>query len=544
MRARLVTAVLAASIASAVAAEPIPSDATPAHVVSTDAEPMNQGRFEPTWPSLRQYEAPEWFRDAKFGIWAHWGPQCEPERGDWYGRHMYVQGHWQYDAHLEQYGHPSEVGFKDVIHEWHAENWRPAELVKLYKAAGAKYFFAMANHHDNLDLWDSKHHAWNSTAVGPKRDVVGEWAKAARDEGLRFGLSVHAAHAWSWYETAQAADGEGPLAGVPYDGHLTAADGTGTWWEGLDPQELYAQAHEPSPGFESAESLWSRWDWNNGASQPDLGYCQNFYDRTADLINQHDPDLVYFDDTALPLWPVSDAGLKLAAHLYNGRDGDVVMFGKVLAPDQREAMVWDIERGQSPTIEPEPWQACTCIAQWHYDRGVYERNEYKSAETVIRKLVDVVSKNGNLLLSVPIRGDGTIDEKERAIVEAIGEWLAVNGEAIYATRPWTVCGEGPQLENAPAVEAQGFNEGKGRPFTGEDVRYTQKGDTLYAFVLGRPAERVTFTALAGIGAERVEQLGVGPVEWDMGGSGLVVNPRLDEVRVEQTVIFKISSRSE
>ena len=185
---------------------------------------MADGKFQPTWESLKQYETPEWFRDAKFGIWAHWGPQCQPERGDWYARHMYSEGHWQYQDHLARYGHPSKHGFKDVIHEWKAEKWDPDKLLALYKRAGAEYFIALANHHDNFDNYDSKYQPWNSVNLGPKKDLIGGWAKAARSNGMRFGVSVHAAHAWSWYETAQGADKEGPLAGVPYDGKLTKAD--------------------------------------------------------------------------------------------------------------------------------------------------------------------------------------------------------------------------------------------------------------------------------------------------------------------------------
>ncbi|MEZ6191746.1 MAG: alpha-L-fucosidase [Phycisphaerales bacterium] len=188
---------------------------------NTHAEPMQTDKFEPTWESLSQYQTPAWFGEAKFGIWAHWGPQCQPEQGDWYARLLYSQHHPKYDAHIEHYDHPSRFGFKDVIHAWQAERWDPDALVALYKRAGAQYFFAMANHHDNLDLWNSTYQPWNSVAVGPKRNIIGGWAEAARKHGLRFGVSVHAARTWLWYETAQDADSDGPLAGVPYDGKLT-----------------------------------------------------------------------------------------------------------------------------------------------------------------------------------------------------------------------------------------------------------------------------------------------------------------------------------
>ncbi len=204
--------------------------------VLANLPPIAVGPFKPTWESLSsQYQTPDWFRDAKFGIWAHWGPQCEPEHGDWYARSMYIQGSSDYKSHLAEYGHPSTNGFKDVIHLWRAANFDPDKLLAFYRANGAKYFMALANHHDNFDNFNSKYQPWNSVAVGPHQDLIGGWAKAARKNGLRFGVSVHASHAWSWYEPAQGSDKTGPLAGVPYDGKLTKADGKGLWWDGLDP---------------------------------------------------------------------------------------------------------------------------------------------------------------------------------------------------------------------------------------------------------------------------------------------------------------------
>lgn len=483
-------------------ADSIPSTATPSVVVGTTLEPVTPGKFEPTWESLSQYQVPDWFRDAKFGIWAHWGPQCQPEKGDWYARAMYLEGSGQYKSHLERYGHPSKAGFKDVINEWKAENWDPGKLVTLYKKAGAQYFFALANHHDNLDLWDSPYQPWNSMRVGPHKDLIAGWAKAARDNGLRFGVSIHAAHAWSWYEPAQGADKSGPLVGVPYDGKLTKADGKGTWWEGFDPQELYAQNHTPAENFQNPSSIHNRWDWGNGSSVPDQAYCEKFYNRTADLIKKYQPDLIYFDDTALPLWPVSDAGLKIAADFYNrnlqdhGGRLEGVIFGKILTDDQKRAVVWDVERGVPSMLLPYAWQTDTCIGNWHYDRGVYDRNGYKSTATVIHMLADIVSKNGHLLLNIPVRGDGTIDEKEEKIVEEIGDWMAVNKEGIFGTRPWKVFGEGPASDGAP-INAQGFNEGKGKAFTADDVRFTASKDnrTIYAIVMGWPAKSLALKSL-------------------------------------------------
>ncbi len=531
------------------AAVTIPSDITPSVIVDTSAEPIPSGKFEPTWKSLSAYEVPEWFRDAKFGIWAHWGPQCQPEASDWYARHMYAQGHAQYKAHLARYGHPSEAGFKEVIHEWKAEHWDPAALLRFYKKNGARYFFAMANHHDNFDLWDSRHHEWNSVDIGPKKNIIAGWADAARREGLPFGLSVHAAHAWLWWETAQGTDKDGPKAGVPYDGKLTKADGKGKWWDGLDPQKLYAQDHTPSPDFQNMELINKRWNWGEGASQPDAAYCQSFYDRTADLIRRYQPELVYYDDTALPLWPVSDAGVKLAALLYNenlerthGRSAGVV-FGKILTPDQKDAIVWDVEKGAPPDTQEKPWQTCTCIGEWHYNRALYDNNRYKSPAIVIRSLADVVSKNGNLLLNVPMRGDGTIDDKEAAIVERIGEWLKINGEAIYGTRPWKIFGEGPA--RGEAINAQGFNEGQMEKLGPADVRYTTKGGTLYAISLGRPTEALRLEKLgtaAGLLDGRVTGVRlVGsnePVKWTQSADALDIEPPKD-VPMDEACVFAV-----
>lgn len=495
--------------------------------------PMATGPFEPNWPSLSKYETPDWFRNAKFGIWAHWGPQCEPEHGDWYARGMYEEGSDHYKYHVAKYGHPSKFGFKDIIRRWKAERWNPDELVGLYKSAGAKYFVALANHHDNFDLYDSRYQPdWNATKLGPGKDLIGGWRAAARKHGLRFGVSVHAAHAWNWYETAQGADKTGPLAGVPYDGRLTKADGRGQWWNGHDPQSLYAQAH---PLSKDGGSTDQRWAWGGGVLAPSKAYADKLYNRTVDLIDHYDPDLVYYDDTVLPLWPVSDIGSQLLAHMYNrsvAKRGkvDVVVNGKILDEVQRHSMVWDIERGQSPRIEPLPWQTCTCIGSWHYDRRIYDNKAYKSAQTVVHTLIDVVSKNGNLLLSVPVRGNGTIDEQERAIVEEIGRWTAVNGEGIFDSRPWALYGEGPVADAAAApLSGPGFNEGKGKPFSGADIRFTAGKDAVYAFVMGWPEDgKVNIKAMRAGGEHlhkpvaRVELVGGGALAFRQTADGLTV----------------------
>jgi alpha-L-fucosidase len=469
--------------------------AVPASAQSSSApakgETMEEGDFQPTWESLLHYETPEWYMDAKFGIWAHWGPQCVPMDGDWYARNMYWEGSDQYKYHLAHYGNPKDFGFKDVIHEWKAENWDPEKLVKLYKDCGAEYFVAMANHHDNLDMWDSPYQEWNTVNVGPHKDILEGWSRAAKKCKLPFGISIHASHAWTWYENSQ-----------KYDGNLTKADGKGTWWEGLDPQELYAQRHPLSEKETEQGAIHTQWEWMNGASQPSEAYIQKFYNRTLQAIHRFNPDVVYFDDTVLPFYPYDEeTGLKIAADFYNHNmrvhkgELQAVLLGKGLSDPQKHCLTWDVERGVPDKMQLEYWQTCTCLGMWHYDQGIYERGDYKSAATVIHMLVDIVSKNGNMLLSVPLRPDGTPDEKELAILKDLAAWMKVNGESIHGTRVWSTFGEGPTAENAKPVEGIGFNEGD--QYSAADVRYVIKDDVIYATLLGWPTdEDVTLKAFA------------------------------------------------
>jgi len=510
--------------------------------------------FSPTWDSLKNYKVPEWYKDAKFGIWAHWGPQCEPERGDWYARGMYEEGSDQYKYHIEKYGHPSKFGFKDVINEWKAEKWDPDYLVGLYKKAGAEYFVALANHHDNFDLYNSKHQEWNSVKIGPKKDIVGGWAKAAKKHKIHFGVSVHAAHAWSWLETSQRADKTGSMTGISYDGKVTKSDSKGKWWDGYDPQNLYAQNHPLSDESENNGTIHRQWNWGNGVAKPTKEYIEKFYERTIDLIDKYDPDLLYFDDTVLPLWPISDAGLRIAAHMYNHsikKHGELkaVINGKILDDQQRKCMVWDIERGQSNEIEPYTWQTDTCIGSWHYDRRIFDNHHYRSAKTVIHTLADVVSKNGNLLLSIPVRGDGTIDTDELKIVEEIGEWMKINKESIFGTRPWRVYGEGPAIENTAPLTAQGFNEGKGKPFEAQDIRFTTKGTTLYAIALGWPKDgKVIIKSLAKDSSlypseiSKIELLGFGSItDFTRDVAGLTITLPVTKPALSYAYALKIRS---
>jgi alpha-L-fucosidase len=428
------------------------------------------GPYQPTWESMLAYEVPEWYQDAKFGIWAHWGPQCVPEAGDWYARNMYMQGSTQYQYHLQHYGHPSKFGFKDLCPQWTLLNWKPEDLMLRYHKAGARFFLALANHHDNLDTWDSKHHPWNAVNIGPRRDVVGTWAAQARKLNMRFGVTVHQPRNWWWLQTAHGSDTTGPLAGVPYDGHLTAADGAGQWWQGMDPQQMYAPKHPPM-------------------ALPDISYVKNFYDRTRDLIDRHDPDLLYLDNALLPLgW----GGMNISAYFYNRslklRQGrmEAVITTKQVPDNLLKALVADYERGTTSSLAAYPWQSETCIGGWHYDRALFqapgEFGGYMHPTEVIHWLIDTVSKNGTFVLNIPGRPDGTIDSKEIAVLDQLTAWMQVHGEAIYETRPWTTYGEGPNVRKGASAQ------NAPRHLDALDIRFTRnKANTVvYAFFLGSP----------------------------------------------------------
>ncbi len=522
------TEVTAATVAAGAIAGTLEGSSTQ----TASGRSIASGPFDPTWESLaRRYKVPEWYRDAKFGIWAHWTAQCVPEQGDWYGRNMYIQGHPQYEYHVKTYGHPSKVGLMEIQHRWKADKWNPEKLMALYKRAGAKIFFALANHHDNFDAYDSQYHAWNSLNVGPKKDIVGNWAKAARAQGLRFGVSNHGSWAPRWLQTAYGYDGEGPLAGVRYDAYYhNKHAGQGQWWEGLDPQDLYSGRSVVIPdGIKGALAV-AEWHKKNTSLDrtnplPDARFVENWFLRCQDLVDKYQPDVTYFDTNELPL---EQAGLDLVAHYYNrsaarhGGRAEVVVNGKHMRPEHTGAFVDDIERGVTGGIRDEPWQIDTCIGHWHYDRALAEMNGYKTVEQVVSMLVDVVSKNGNLMLSIPLRGDGTIDEHEEAFLEGMAAWIAVHGEGIYSTRPWKVFGEGPtKLSGREQIAT----------YTPEDIRFTTRGDSLYGFMLKWPTAGQALVkslasgsvSLAGRKITDVTLLGhVGKLTWSQTEQGLKV----------------------
>ena len=467
---------------------------------------IQTGVFQPSWESLSaNYQAPEWFADAKLGIWAHWGLQCVPEAGDWYARTMYQQEQGKYREHCKRFGHPSEFGMIDFIPMWKAEKFDPEALVKLYKEVGARYFVCMANHHDNFDNYNSKYQPWNSVNMGPKRDIVGEFERAARHNGLRFGVSNHSAHTWHWFQTAYGYDAVGEKAGVRYDAYnLTKEDGRGKWWEGYDPQQFYGGYNIVIPsGITSIDSMaaWHKANdrvWSERIPEMNPQFARNWFLRCKQLIDDYNPDLVYFDDEYD--LPMEHYGLEIAAHMYNrsmaqhdGRN-EAVINSKRLSEEQQRGVVMDCERGAFADISPRPWQTCMCIGSWHYNRQLYEKGGYKTVERVVKTFVDIVSKNGNLLLNIPVRGDGSIDEKERAFLSEFKDWLDVNGEGIFGTRPWKIYGEG--VVRTANTGSFRDNEKLQESLSEKDIRFTQKGGTIYTFVLGFPvSQTVTVKAL-------------------------------------------------
>lgn len=427
---------------------------------------MVDGPFHPSEESLKQYKYPGWFRDAKFGIWAHWGPQAVPRQGDWYARNMYLQGSRQNKYHVEHYGHPSKFGYKDIVALWKAEKWDPEKLMKLYKRVGAKYFVSMASHHDNFFLYNSKRNPFNSVNMGPKKDVVALWQQAAKKEGLRFGVSEHTGASYRWFQSSHASDTSGTMKGIPYDG--TDAKFAALYHQKIDGVNPY----KPGQWFEISDELKRDWYYN-----------------VKELVDAYHPDLLYSD--APFNWKT--VSYSMLANLYNGNikhnGGKLQAIYNAKDGDSRGMYVEDLERSVKDTGNRVPWQTDTSIGDWFYREG--QKN--KTATEILQMLVDIVSKNGNLLLNIVQTPEGDIDPEILNTLEEIAAWTQVNGEGIYGSRPWKIWGEKPA--DAPVVTFEKYNnEGKVK-YSAGDIRFTVKENTLYAFALGIPTSDLKIKSL-------------------------------------------------
>jgi alpha-L-fucosidase len=398
-----------------------------------------QGPFEPTWESLTGYQVPDWFRDAKFGVFVHWGPYCVPAFGnEWYSRNMYQPDMAEFEHHRRVHGPQNEFGYKDFIPKLTGENFDPDGWAALFRQAGAQYVVPVAEHHDGFAMYDSVLNPWNAAAMGPQRDVIGQLADSVRAHSMVFGLSSHRAEHW-WFMNG----------GMGFDSDVRAGHHA-DFYGPAQPQEL-----PPGPQF-----------------------IEDWLARTAELIERYQPQLVYFD------WWIHQPAFKphlprLAAFYYNSaaawQRGAVLAYKHdAFAPG---TAVYDVERGASALLRADPWQADTAVSRTSW--GYVEDHDYKSSTELLAVLADTVSKNGCLLLNVGPRADGTIPEPEAQLLRAIGAWLAVNGEAIYASRPWTVYGEGP----ARVAEGQ-FTESAAPSYGPADLRFTTRDDHLYVIALG------------------------------------------------------------
>jgi len=417
--------------------------------------------------------------------------------GDWYARHLYVEGHDQYRHHWRVYGHPSKIGYKDIVPLWKAEKFDPEALMDLFVNAGAKYFFGQAMHHDNFDLFDSTHNPWNAVNVGPKKDIVGLWQKAARAHNLPFGLSEHLGASFNWWAVNKLSDKSGPYAGVPYDGSDPANAG------------LYYAANGNPTGSSGYDFEW----YTKNAD-----FHAHWFNRIKDVIDKYQPDLLYSDGAV----PFGEVGLSIVAHLYNSSANKngvnrAVYNQKDTDPDVYTIGVLDIERGGSQKIEEYPWQCDTSVGDWFYN----VKDVYKSPNEVLCTFVDIVSKNGNLVLNIPQLPDGTLDDECDYLLRRMATWMKSNSEGIFGSRPWRISGEG-----SSAAESGAFKE-SAVAWTESDFRFTTKANMLYAYQMKRCAQgSALIKAFAKGQSSRVTSvrlLGAGPVEFDQTSEGLRVN---------------------
>jgi alpha-L-fucosidase len=464
------------------------------------------GPFRPEWNSLRAYRTPDWFRDAKFGIFIHWGPYSVPAfANEWYSRNMYVPGNAAYEHHVKTYGPQAKFGYKDFIPKFRAERFDPAAWVKLFSDAGAKYVVPVAEHCDGFAMYASDFSEWDASEMGPKRDTTGEIAKAARAAGMHFGLSSHRAEHWWWYHKGRSFPSD--ISDPRYAGLYGPAAPTGL------------PADDPDAWPDSSQLQ----NW----MPPNQAFLNDWMARTSELIDKYKPELIYFDWwTSAPLF--EPLMRDTAAYYYNrsaswNAPGIIAYKGAQFAEG---SAMFEIERGKLDEMRLTPWQTDTSVSikSW----GYAQNDQYRTPKSLIVDMVDIVSKNGNLLLNVGPKADGTIPEEIATVLRGMGAWLKVNGEAIYGTRPFQYFGEGPTKSGHVRQEGQ-FTEKNTTRFTPADIRFTTKGSTLYALGLERPANGAVLvkTLYAGTpylprAIKSVELLGGGAIQWKQTPRGLEV----------------------
>ena len=404
--------------------------------------PITDGPYKASWASIEQNYpgTPQWLRDAKFGIWVHFGPQAAGESGDWYARNLYKEDHKAYRNHLTRYGHPSEVGYKEVLRDWNPTKLDPEYLTQLYQKAGARFLMIQGVHHDNYDLWNSRYHPWNSVNIGPKRDILREWVDACHKYNMRYGVTFHHEYTWWWWQTAFGADKSGEKAGVPYDGHLTLADGKGKWWEGYDPRLLYGiDLREYETVDKNAHSPWS--PPKAGIFSRHLDYCKWYATQWAlrmmDVTAHYDPDFIYTDGTVQGPFTGDGTGTGykcnampvVMADYYNRvlkKRGKVDVFSIIKFRKPTNGAVNTAEFDFPDTINAsQPWIREAPVGDWFYAPGfTYD------AGSMIRFIIEAICRDGNAALNIPMRPDGSIEDACVTMLEEVGRWMAINGEAV------------------------------------------------------------------------------------------------------------------
>ncbi len=421
------------------------------------------GPFHATWKSLESYHAPTWFRNAKFGIFIHWGVFSVPAfHNEWYSRNMYVRHSLDFTYHRNVYGSQSKFGYKNFIPMFKARKFNPQRWVDLFARAGARYIVPVAEHSDGFAMYDSDFTRWDAVHMGPKQDVIGELEKAARAKGLRFGVSSHRAGHWWWFH-----------AGTKYDSDVNDPKYRGLYGP-AKPRHLPADAGKS--GEPDSNELQ---DW----LPPSKAFLSDWLARTTELVDKYHPDLIYLD------WWISQPMFqpdlrKMAAYYYNRShsSGSVpVLTYKGFAFPSGSA-VYDVERGGLAALRLRPWQTDTSVSVGSW--GYVQNDTYRTARSLVQELVDVVSKNGNLLLNVGPRADGTIPAGVRTILLHMGRWLHINGQAIYGTRPWKYFGEGPTH-----IQTGTKSEQPDLAYTSEDLRFTRKKSVLYVIGMVWPKDR-------------------------------------------------------